>query len=117
MALFRMKPHYRKRGGTLSYYGTVPGYQSNRDTNGALQIGVSLDNYAIFQTSSGYSPHNLALYDNQLTFLSSNSAPYGYTGSAGAAAHSNNKNYVLFGGAYVSNSYLKWVFVLYLDIF
>lgn len=113
MALFRMKPHYRKRGGTLSYYGTVSGYQSNVNTTGTLQIGVSLDNYAIFQTVSSRSPHYLTIYDNQLTFLHGNYPPYGRLGSSGAAAHSNNKNYVLFGGYQNNSSFYKNVYVLY----
>lgn len=91
MALFKVKPWYKKRNITPSYYGSIRGIGvlegggSDVMSRGTLQIGVSLDTYAVFQTSSSSTPHYIALYDASLTYQTFN-ALFGYFSGDGAAA-------------------------------
>lgn len=63
MALFKVKPWYKKRGGMLSYYGSV----GNFTNNGAPTVASAFNTYALF--SGGSWNYNITVINELFTKL------------------------------------------------
>lgn len=95
MALFRMKPQYRKRTKQLKYKGTAPNLSASVYQN----YGVSFNNYAIFAggytTNSGSSGYQgVDVYDASLTKSNCAVLNDSYTGDIRGAS---TQHYAIFG--------------------
>ena len=86
MALFRMKPQYRKRSKTLSYYGTVSG------TRRMELAATSVGDYALFGGGNG--SNVVDAYNTHLIKTNPSSLASDRYGLAATTVG----NYALFGG-------------------
>ena len=93
MALFRVKPWYKKKGGgVLSYYGTATSLSAARHYLAATSIG----NYALFGggSSDGGLSNTVDAYDTSLTRTN----PTSLSVARHYLAATSIGNYALFGG-------------------
>ena len=101
MALFRMKPWYRKKAKELSYYGTTTALSAGRGNLAATSVG----NYALFGGGRGsVDESTVDAYDTSLV----RTVPGILTVARYDLAATSVGNYALFGGGY-SNNYFNIV--------
>ena len=102
MALFKVKPQFRRRSKVLSYYGTADNLYENRSYNLAA---TSIGNYALFGGGVvSYDPSNsVTAYNTSLT----RTKPSGLSQARVNLAATSIGNYALFSGGEngLSNDY------------
>jgi hypothetical protein len=96
MALFRMKSHYRKRGGILSYYGTATPLADARNGLAATPIG----DYALFGGGRGNGYYTIDAYNKSLV----RTIPTSLSEYRNSLAATSIGNYALFGGGSYGNT-------------